>query len=104
MARQILKTLTEPMYYLLLALYKEKSGAEIVSFVSDITDGRVEMPPGTLYALLARFVEEELIELSKAKGNSKKYIITELGKNILQEERNRLLKLINDYTKYVENN
>lgn len=90
------------MYYLLLSLYEERTGAEIVSYVNQITDGRVNLPPETLYALLAIFVDDQLIELSKTKGNSKKYRITGYGKKILEEEKNRLEQLVNDYSKFIK--
>ena len=100
MAREQLKNLTEPMYYILLSLKTPKTGSEIVFYVLEITKKRVELPPGTLYALLARFTDEDLIELEKTEDKSKRYIITEKGKKLLSEEKNRLELLIRDYNDY----
>ena len=52
MAREQFQTLTEPMYYILLALTKECCGVDIMEKVSEISAGRVKVGPGTLYAML----------------------------------------------------
>ena len=68
MARKKLESLTEPMYYVLLALYKEpRHGYGIMQYVNQLTQGRVAVGAGTLYALLARFEEEQLIILTHTK-------------------------------------
>ena len=61
MAREKLQTLTEPMYYILLALLTEQCGVDIMGRVSEISRGRVTVGPGTLYAMLDRFTESRLI-------------------------------------------
>lgn len=62
MARDQFQTLTEPMYFTLLALGEVRNGAEITSWVEEITKGRIKLAPGTLYALLAQFLENDLIK------------------------------------------
>ena len=62
MAREQLQTLTEPMYYILLALTQECCGVDIMEKVKTISHGRVKVGPGTLYAMLARFEGECIIE------------------------------------------
>ena len=54
MAREQFQNLTEPMYYILLALIEERHGYEVMRIISDRTKGRVKVGPGTLYALLSR--------------------------------------------------
>lgn len=66
MARDQFQTLTEPMYFTLLALGEVRNGAEITSWVEEITKGRVSLAPGTLYALLAQFLENNLIKRVEA--------------------------------------
>ena len=61
MARDQFQTLTEPMFFILLALDQVRNGAEITSWVAEITKGRIKLAPGTLYALLAQFLENDLI-------------------------------------------
>lgn len=62
MAREQFQTLTEPMYYILLALTKECCGVDIMEKVSEISAGRVKVGPGTLYAMLSKFEEHEIIK------------------------------------------
>ena len=96
MAREQLQNLTEPMYYILLALTKERHGYEIMQTIEEFTDGRVVVGPGTLYALLARFQKEEFIRLVSEEDRKKTYIITTEGKYVLEEEISRLKQLIKD--------
>lgn len=102
MAREKLKTLTEQMFYVLLVLTQEKYGSEIVSEVLEITNKRISLGPGTLYALLAQFEEEKLITQTKQEGRKRSYCITALGKSILENEIQRLNQMINDAKNYLE--
>ena len=72
MARRKLETLTEQMYYVLLALTGERHGYGIIQHVASLTDSRVKLGAGTLYALLARFEQEGLIRPTK-EAESRKY-------------------------------
>lgn len=97
MAREQLETLTQPMYYTLLALRKPRNGVEITNFVQELTDKRVGLPPGTLYSLLSIFTEEAWIERIDSKGPGKKYLITKYGIERLKKENLRLREMIKDY-------
>ena len=59
MAREQFQTLTEPMYYILLTLMEECCGVDIMEKVKEISHGRVLVGPGTLYAMLAKFEEND---------------------------------------------
>lgn len=100
MAREQLQTLTEPMYYILLSLYEENYGYEIMESVKAISNNRIEVGPGTLYPILARFEKEDIIKLVSSEGRRKNYIITGLGKSLLDEELNRLRTLVLDGESY----
>lgn len=102
MAREQLKTLTEPMYYILLSLNEERYGYEIMKYINEFTEGRVEVGPGTLYALLGRFENEKIIEKVSTENRRKNYIITDFGRELLEEERQRLLILLKDSNKILE--
>ena len=97
MARDQFQTLTEPMYFTLLALGEVRNGAEITAWVEDITKGRIRLAPGTLYALLAQFLENNLIKRVKTDKKGKHYILTEEGRELLDEEVKRLRLLIANY-------
>ena len=96
MAREQLQTLTEPMYYILLALTDECYGVDIMEKVRTLSQGRVTVGPGTLYAMLAKFEEKDIIRLTAADGRRKSYIITDAGREELRKEYNRLLTLVSD--------
>ncbi|MEA4987376.1 MAG: PadR family transcriptional regulator [Anaerovorax sp.] len=96
MAREQLKTLTEPMYYVLLALTKERHGYGIMQSITELTDGRVAVGAGTLYALLSRFEKEGIILQTREVERRKMYCLTELGEEVLTREYTRLHQLVKD--------
>ena len=99
MARAKYKTLTEQMFYILICLRKECCGIDIMEMVSDMTDGRVTLGPGTLYALLGDFVKQGFIRETAVDGRKRSYIITDHGRSVLQEEYERLKAQVTDYEK-----
>lgn len=102
MARDQFQTLTEPMYFTLLALGEVRNGAEITSWVEEITKSRIRLAPGTLYALLAQFLENDLIKRVEADKKGKHYVITDEGRMLLEEEVHRLRLLVSDYENYFD--
>ena len=102
MAREQFQNLTEPMYYILLSLLKEKCGVDIMEAVYDISKGRVKVGPGTLYTLLGKFEKEKFIRETEIQGRKRSYIITDKGKEILMDEYRRLNTLVNDGALYME--
>lgn len=96
MARKKLETLTEQMYYVLLSLTWERHGYGIMQYVSNLTDGRVSIGAGTLYALLARFEEEGLITLTDTREGRKYYTLTPVGMQTLEQEYDRLRRQVSD--------
>ena len=102
MAREQLQTLTEPMYYILLALTEECCGVDIMERVKKLSADRVSVGPGTLYAMLAKFEEKEIIRLTASEGRRKSYVITELGRAELKKEYDRLNRMVQDGKFYFE--
>ena len=97
MARKKWETLTEQMYYVLLALVEgPRHGYEIMQYVSSLTEGRVVLGAGTLYALLARFEEEGFIFLCDLQERRKYYALSPDGRVALEEEFGRLRRLVAD--------
>lgn len=101
MAREQFQTLTEPMYYILLALTEECCGVDIMEKVKVISRGRVLVGPGTLYAMLAKFEENGVIQMTTSEGRRKSYIITEIGREMLQKEYDRLKIMVEDGQLYI---
>ena len=77
MAREQFQTLTEPMYYILIALSEECCGVDIMEKVQKISGGRVKVGQGTLYTMLSKFEENQIIFRTKEEGRRKSYVITE---------------------------
>ena len=97
MAREPLRVLTEPMFYVLLSLLRqERCGTEIVRFVDDTTAGRVPLGPGTLYTILAKFQEEGLIRETAVEGRKRTYAITDRGRALYRQELSRLKLCVAD--------
>lgn len=84
------------MYYILLALTQECCGVDIMERVKKISGGRVSVGPGTLYAMLAKFEEKEIIRLTASEGRRKSYVITDSGKEELKKEFERLKTMVLD--------
>ncbi|GAA0760065.1 MULTISPECIES: PadR family transcriptional regulator [Clostridium] len=96
MPREQFQNLTEPMYYILISLIEERCGVDIMASVEELSKGRVNVGPGTLYALLGRFEKEGMIRETEVVGRKRSYIITEKGLEILKDEYERLIMLIKD--------
>lgn len=102
MAREQFQTLTEPMYYILLTLMEECCGVDIMEKVKEISRGRVLVGPGTLYAMLAKFEENGVIQLTASEGRRKSYIITQMGREMLMREYDRLQVMAKDGERILE--
>lgn len=100
MAREQFQTLTEPMYYIFLALMEECCGVDIMEKVEIISAGRVKVGPGTLYAMLSKFEENYIIVKTAEIGRRKSYVITDLGKEMVEKEYKRLRIMAEDGERY----
>jgi DNA-binding PadR family transcriptional regulator len=89
--------LTEAMFYVLMSfLRREMCGIEITEFVEQKTRGRVRLGPGTLYTLLGKFQDEQLIEETQIEGRKRTYRLTDKGRETFQEELTRLQTCVLD--------
>lgn len=82
--------MTETIFYTLLALLEPNHGYGIMKFVRELTEERVKMGTGTLYTMLGRLVEDQMITVISEIDGKKTYQITADGKTILLMEVNRL--------------
>ena len=100
-ARKTMETLTDSMFYVLMALTKEpKCGIEIASTIDALTENRVNIGPATLYTVLARFEKEGYIAEIAVSGRKRTYQITEIGLKAYFEEVERLKACLRDAEKY----
>ena len=102
MSREQFQTLTEPMYYILMALLEECCGVDIMDKVKKLSNGRVKVGPGTLYAMLGKFESNGIIRLTAEEGRKKSYVITEEGREMLIKEYRRLQVMVEDGQKFLE--
>lgn len=97
MSKTSLEVLSETMFYVLLSLLKQpRCGKEMADFVQAKTNGRVLLGPGTLYTILSKFEEEELIHEIAVEGRKRTYEITKKGKRMYLKEKARLYHMIED--------
>ena len=96
MARKKLDTLTEQMYYVLLALRRERHGYGVMQYISELTGGRVAVGAGTLYALLDRFEKDGLITRTRTEEARKYYRLTAEGEHTLRAEYDRIKRQAED--------
>ena len=102
MARKKLETLTEQMFYVLLALRRERHGYGIMQAITEMTGGRVSVGAGTLYALLERFEKDGLIRFTRTEENRKYYRLTETGEAALEAEYRRIKQQAADWERIME--
>ena len=102
MALEQFQSLSEQMYYILLALWEPLCGADISRQVIRLSRGRIRIGPGTLYTLLARFEEQQIILQTGSEGRKRYYVITEKGKQMLFTEYRRLRSLAADGAAYLD--
>lgn len=97
MGKKDSRPLTEAMFYTLMALMRgEVCGTEIAEYVLDCTAGRVKLGPGTLYTILARFLEDEYIVETAVDGRKRTYCLTDRGRAAYAEELRRLRLCLSD--------
>lgn len=82
--------MTETIYYALCAMNTSRHGYGIMQFVAELTENRVKIGAGTLYTMLGRLLEDELIHIVSEDNGKKVYGITETGKELLLMETVRL--------------
>lgn len=82
--------MTETIFYTLLALLTPNHGYGIMKFVKELTEERVKLGTGTLYTMLGRLVEDQMIIVINEVDGKKTYHITDIGKQILLLEQERL--------------
>ena len=88
--------LTEGVYYILLSLLEPLHGYGIIQNVENLSGGRVRLAAGTLYGAINTLLEKGWITALEGEADSRKkeYVITELGREMLNKELQRLEELV----------
>jgi DNA-binding PadR family transcriptional regulator len=92
------RPMREQSYLILLALAPEPLyGYRIITAVSELSDGRVELGPGTLYGALDRLGGDGLITIDHeevVQGRFRRYYwLTGAGREVVEAETKRLTAL-----------
>ena len=87
--------MTETIYYTLLAVLTPRHGYAIIQYVHTLTKGRILLGTGTLYTMVGRLTTDGVIETLPGMDR-KTYRITDIGKELLREETERLGKQFAD--------
>ena len=97
MPKKSMDTLTESMFYVLMALmHSPMCGIDIADFIEIRTNGRVQMGPATLYTILGKFEKEKYIRETAVEGRKRTYEITGKGFEAYREELKRLKQCVLD--------
>ncbi len=97
MPRRAMESLTESMFYVLMALKSTPMcGIEIADFIQRRTGGRLQIGPATLYTVLGKFEKEGYIREIFAQGRKRVYEITDRGVSAYKEELARLKACVSD--------
>jgi DNA-binding PadR family transcriptional regulator len=82
--------LTETTYYTLLALIEPLHGYRVMQKVREISQGQVDIGPGTLYGAFSKLLKEGLIIKVGDDNRRKTYTLTPKGKEVLRRQIQRL--------------
>ena len=86
-----LSPLSEQSLYILLSLYKsDNHGYGVVIATRDMTNGRLELNPTTVYKAINRFIEYGLVEYSDESDGKKYYKLSNDGKSFLSHEYQKI--------------
>ena len=88
--KRIYIPMTETGFYILFSLQKPNHGYGIGLKVKEMTNGKVNISPGTMYGTLSKMESDGLIKFHSEEEKRKLYEITSLGKEILDIEIKRI--------------
>ena len=91
--KKVYVPMTETGCYILLCLQEENHGYGIVQKVKEMTNGDIVLAPGTMYGSLSKMEKDGLIRFIREEEKRKLYIITSLGKEVLDLEKRRIERL-----------
>lgn len=91
--RRIYIPMTETGFYILFCLQEEMHGYNIIQKVKEMTKGEIVIGAGTMYGSLSKMERDGLIQFVREEEKRKLYIITELGREILDIELRRIERL-----------
>lgn len=91
--KKVYVPMTETGFYILLCLREPNHGYGIVQKVKEITEGEINLTPGTMYGTLSKMEKDGLIRFLREEEKRKIYQITDLGDEVLKLEYRRIDRL-----------
>lgn len=91
--KKVYVPMTETSFYILLCLQTPGHGYGIVQEVKKMTEGELVLAPGTMYGSLSKMEKDGLICFLREEEKRKLYVITPLGKEVLEIEKKRIERL-----------
>lgn len=101
--RRIYIPMTETGFYILFCLQEEMHGYNIIQKVKEMTKGEIVIGAGTMYGSLSKMERDGLIQFVRKEEKRKLYIITELGREILDIELRRIERLYRNSKGEIQN-
>jgi len=89
-------SLTEGVYFILVSMLEPRHGYAVMQHITELTNGRLNLGAGTLYGAINTLLERGWIRALPSHDDSrqKRYVITAIGRRVLQSEIDRLRQLI----------
>ena len=91
--KRVYVPMTETGFYILFCLQEEMHGYNITQKVKQMTEGQVDIGPGTMYGSLGKMEKDGLIKFVREEEKRKLYKITSVGQEVLQLEMERIKRL-----------
>ena len=91
--RKVYVPMTETGFYILFCLQEEMHGYNIGQKVKEMTGSAVTISPGTMYGTLSKMEKDGRISFVREEEKRKIYMITDLGRSVLELERKRIARL-----------
>lgn len=91
--KKVYVPMTETGFYILLCLQTPGHGYGIVQEVKKMPAGELVLAPGTMYGSLSKMEKDGLIRFLLEEEKRKLYVITPLGKEMLEIEKKRIERL-----------
>ncbi|WP_445002451.1 PadR family transcriptional regulator [Exiguobacterium alkaliphilum] len=88
--------LTDSTFYILLALTEPRHGYLIMQFVEELTAGRMQIGPASMYTIIKKLVAAGLIAPLDGDGKKKSYLITDAGRDLLCGDVRRRQAIVED--------
>lgn len=85
--------MSEASFLVLSSLKSPRHGYAIMQNILELTGGRVNLGAGTVYTILYKMENDDLIQVVAEEDRRKIYHITEIGQEVLEAEASRIHQL-----------